>query len=95
MIESRVLTQHERFVHRKTVEVSELSHNLSLLHRVNSEFSLQVLIQLNEICWITSMLYHDFDDFGCNVSIRGDDLGDYCRIFRGWLYSLFLNNLGF
>ena len=72
VIQRGVLTQYERLVHWKAVEIPKLSHNLGLLYRVNSEFTFQVLIQFDEVCGVTGMLDNDLDNLGRNI----------CRRFR-------------
>ena len=58
----RVVTELERIVYRKPESLSAVGHNLRLFDCVNSQFTLQILVQFKEIFGVTRVSDDDCDD---------------------------------
>ena len=84
VIERGVLGENEGFVDGEAVEISQFRHDLGLFDRVNAEFTLEVLIQFNEVGWVARVFDDDRDDLCCNIAGRGGYHRDGCCFDDGW-----------
>ena len=75
VVQRRVVGQHEVLVNRKRELVTDVSHDFGLLHRVNAQFTFQVLIEFNEISGVARVFDHNGHHRGGHLSIVND---------RGW-----------
>ena len=62
VIERRVIGQDEIFVHRETEAVTDVGHDFGLLDRINTKFAFEVLVQFNEVRWVTGVVHHHLND---------------------------------
>ena len=77
VIERWIVCEDEIFVHGQTKLLTDIGHDFSLLHRVNAQFALKVLVKFNKVCRITGVVNHDFNH-RCDHSLVVDDSGR-CR----------------
>ncbi len=64
VVQGRIVGQNEILVHRQAEVRANIGHDFGLLDRINAEFALQILVQLDEICGVASVVDHDLDDGG-------------------------------
>ncbi len=62
MIQGRIVTKLEGFVHRKPEGLSAVGHYLRLFDGVNTQFTLKILVELKEILRIARVPHDDGDD---------------------------------
>ena len=59
VVERGVVGEHEVFVDGKAKSVTDVGHDFGLLHRVNTQFTFEVLVEFNEICGVTRVFNDD------------------------------------
>ena len=62
VIEGWIVCQHEILVHGKTEPFTDVRHDFGLFHRINAQFTLEVLIEFNKVRRVASVLDHDLND---------------------------------
>ena len=65
MTQRRVVGENKVLIHGEVEPVANIGHDLSLLHRINAQFSFEVLVQFDKVSGITRVIDNNFDD-GCN-----------------------------
>ena len=79
VVQRRVVGQHEVLVNRKRELVADVRHDFGLLHRVNAQFTFQILIEFNEISGIARVFDHNGHHRGGHLSIVNDRYCCRCR----------------
>ena len=69
VVEGRVVGQDEIFVHRESELVADVRHDLGLFHRINPQFTFQILVQFDEISGIARVFHHHGHDRGGHFGI--------------------------
>ena len=77
VIQRRMVGENEVLVDGQSKAVTDFCHDFGLLHRINAQLSLEVLVHLNEVSRITRVVNHHGDQHLFDVSMgAGRDNGD-------------------
>ena len=82
MVECWVVGKHEVLVNGQGEAVANVRHDLGLFHGVNAEFTLQILVQFNEVSRVAGVFDHDLNDGLRHRSVvhrRSSRGGNRCR----------------
>ena len=64
MTQRRIVSENKILIHGEVKPVANIGHDLSLLHRINAQFSFEVLVQFDKVSRITRVIDDYFDDRG-------------------------------
>ena len=69
VVQRRMIGQDEVLVDGKGEFVANIGHDFRLLHRINAQFTLEVLVEFNEISRIPRVFNHNGHDRGRHFSV--------------------------
>ena len=64
-----MVSEHEVLVNGEREFVADIGHDFRLLHRINAQFALEVLVEFNEISRIPRVFNHNGHDRGRHFSV--------------------------
>ena len=90
MIQGWVLRKNECFVNREIEMLSNVNHDFCLLDRINTEFTFQILVQFNEVRWVTGVFDDDINYSLDHISTRCYGCWSWNRCNHGSFYDRWL-----
>ena len=69
MVQRGVVGKNEILVHRQGESVPDFGHDFRLFDRVNAQFTLKVLVHLNEISRIAGVVHHYGNKHAFNIGM--------------------------
>ncbi len=61
MVEGWIISQHEVFVDGQIKPVTNIGHDFGLLHGVDAQLALEVLVEFNEVSRVSRVVDHNLN----------------------------------